>query len=77
MSLEFDMDSQSVKSGFSYKSRPSISSRFSPSQVMTPESDCHGLKFTMEKIQQLDIFIQCHNKLLHCKQNPTMKSHPA
>ncbi|GFY37491.1 hypothetical protein TNIN_462101 [Trichonephila inaurata madagascariensis] len=44
---------------------------------MTPESDCDEFKFTMEKIQQLDILIQCHNKLLHCKQDPMMKSHTA
>ncbi|GFY52259.1 uncharacterized protein TNIN_53761 [Trichonephila inaurata madagascariensis] len=58
------MESESVKSSFSYKSRSSIPNHSDTSKPNTPESDCIRLKNTMEQIQQLENTIGGYDKLL-------------
>ncbi|GFY65582.1 hypothetical protein TNIN_155041 [Trichonephila inaurata madagascariensis] len=61
---ESDMKSESVKSGFSYKSRSSISNPSDTTKPETPEFDCIKHKNTMEQIQQLENTIGGYEKLL-------------
>ncbi|GFU04856.1 hypothetical protein TNCV_1289941 [Trichonephila clavipes] len=60
---ESDMDSLSMKSGYSYKFRSSISSRSeSTSKPTTPVSDCARCRNAMHKLQKLEILSDGYKK---------------